>query len=176
MYTVQPGDTLFSIALRLQVRLNDLIVNNPQIPNPDFIYPGQILTIPSRFCPTLRQGDRGSSVSRLQILLQFFAGYTGKIDGIFGPLTRMAIENWQARIPDLEITGIATTDLWYSLGAECELRPGITRYIIRPGSTLYLIAAWFGVTLESILQINPEITDPNRIFSGQVINIPGNAS
>ncbi|MGE5576126.1 MAG: LysM peptidoglycan-binding domain-containing protein [Syntrophothermus sp.] len=48
-YTVQPGDTMFLIAQRFGVTLNALIAANPQIPNPNIIFPGQVLTIP---CPT----------------------------------------------------------------------------------------------------------------------------
>ncbi len=47
-YTVQPGDTLFSIAQRFGVNLQKLIAANPQIPNPNVIFPGQVITVP---CP-----------------------------------------------------------------------------------------------------------------------------
>ncbi len=48
-YTVQPGDTLFFIAQRFGVTLQALIAANPQIPDPNLIFPGQVITIP---CPT----------------------------------------------------------------------------------------------------------------------------
>ncbi len=46
-------------------------------------------------------------------------------------------------------------------------------YTVQPGDTLFRIAQRFGVTLAALLRANPQIADPNRIFPGQVINIPG---
>jgi spore coat assembly protein SafA len=46
-YTVVVGDTLFDIALRFNVSLACLKSINPQINDPDLIFPGQIITIPS---------------------------------------------------------------------------------------------------------------------------------
>lgn len=46
IYTVQPGDTMFSVAARLNVPLDQLIACNPQVPNPTLIFPGQRLCIP----------------------------------------------------------------------------------------------------------------------------------
>lgn len=40
IYTVQPGDTLWAIATRHGLRLGQLLAHNPQIENPDLIYPG----------------------------------------------------------------------------------------------------------------------------------------
>lgn len=45
-YTVQPGDSLWKIAVRYQVGLSEIIQANPQFKNPDLIYPGQKVTIP----------------------------------------------------------------------------------------------------------------------------------
>lgn len=45
LYTVQAGDTLFSIAQRFGVSLDDVVEAN-NIENPDVIYEGQTLTIP----------------------------------------------------------------------------------------------------------------------------------
>ena len=45
-YTVKKGDTLWAIARAHKVMLKDLIAANPQIKNPNLIYPGQKITIP----------------------------------------------------------------------------------------------------------------------------------
>jgi spore coat assembly protein SafA len=45
-YTVVRGDTLWDIARRNGVSLHDLIAANPQIENPDLIYPGNQINIP----------------------------------------------------------------------------------------------------------------------------------
>ena len=45
-HTVQPGDTLSEIAERHGVALAELIAANPQISNPDLIFPGQEIHLP----------------------------------------------------------------------------------------------------------------------------------
>ena len=45
-HTVVKGDTMWKLAVKYQVGVSEIINANPQISNPDLIYPGQILTIP----------------------------------------------------------------------------------------------------------------------------------
>jgi len=46
-YTVKSGDTIWKIAAKHQVGMSEIIAANPQIKNPDLIYPGQKITIPA---------------------------------------------------------------------------------------------------------------------------------
>lgn len=46
-YVVQQGDTLGKIAVRLGVRLGDVLAVNPQIWNPSLIYVGQVIHLPA---------------------------------------------------------------------------------------------------------------------------------
>ncbi|MEW6751043.1 MAG: LysM peptidoglycan-binding domain-containing protein [Candidatus Latescibacterota bacterium] len=52
-------------------------------------------------------------------------------------------------------------------------RAGIREYVVRPSDNLSSIAQAFGVQSGLIAQANG-ITNPNRIFPGQVLHIPGN--
>ena len=45
-HTVVKGDTMWKIATKYEVGLSEIKNSNPHIPNPDLIYPGQILNIP----------------------------------------------------------------------------------------------------------------------------------
>ena len=45
-HTVVKGDTMWKIAAGYQVGTSEVIDANPQISNPNLIYPGQVLTIP----------------------------------------------------------------------------------------------------------------------------------
>lgn len=47
-YTVENGDTMFLIAQRFGVCLDQLIAANPQVKDPNLIYPGQVLCIPKK--------------------------------------------------------------------------------------------------------------------------------
>ena len=46
-HTVVPGDSMWKIAVKYQVGLSEIKAANPQISNPNLIYPGQVLTIPT---------------------------------------------------------------------------------------------------------------------------------
>ncbi|WP_443112439.1 SafA/ExsA family spore coat assembly protein [Dehalobacter sp. DCM] len=45
-YVVQPGDSMWKIAVKYQVGLSEIINANPQVENPRLIYPNQKLNIP----------------------------------------------------------------------------------------------------------------------------------
>ena len=46
VYVVQPGDSLWKIAVKYQVGLSEIISANPQFKNPHLIYPGDKVTVP----------------------------------------------------------------------------------------------------------------------------------
>jgi nucleoid-associated protein YgaU len=54
----------------------------------------------------------------------------------------------------------------------CGSVPNCSLYTVRPGDRLSTLAGRFGITVQSILAANEDITDPNAIFSGQVIRLP----
>lgn len=71
MYTIKAGDTLYMIANQYGMPLNVLLAANPQITNPDVIYPGQVICIPSSFPSScsgqlynVRSGDTLFSISQ----------------------------------------------------------------------------------------------------------------
>ena len=45
-HTVVKGDTMWKLAVKYEVGTSEIIGANPQITNPNLIYPGQVLTIP----------------------------------------------------------------------------------------------------------------------------------
>ena len=47
-HTVVRGDTLWKIAVKYEVGVSELIAANPQFENPNLIYPGQTVYLPSR--------------------------------------------------------------------------------------------------------------------------------
>lgn len=46
-HTVVPGDTMWKIAVKYEMGVSEIKAANPQIANPDLIYPGQVLNIPA---------------------------------------------------------------------------------------------------------------------------------
>lgn len=51
-YTVMSGDTLWSISRKLGISINNLLAANPGISSTSYIYPGQIINIPTTSVPT----------------------------------------------------------------------------------------------------------------------------
>lgn len=47
IYTVKPGDTLWKIAVANETGVNELIAKNPQLSNPNLIYPGNKINVPN---------------------------------------------------------------------------------------------------------------------------------
>ncbi|HAA63726.1 MAG TPA: peptidoglycan-binding protein LysM, partial [Thermoanaerobacter sp.] len=117
-YTVQPGDTLWTIAQKFGVSLEELIKANYLI-NPNMIYPGQILIIPCPTSPpieypTLKIGDKGPFVVNLQARLKSLGFDPGPIDGIFGRKTEEAVKAYQ-QSRGLPVTGIVDNVTWNAL-------------------------------------------------------------
>jgi len=50
-YTVMPGDTLFQIANRYGTTVDELLKANPEIKDPDLIFPGQVIEVPAATVP-----------------------------------------------------------------------------------------------------------------------------
>lgn len=61
-HTVSAGDSMWKIAVKYQVGLSELIGENPHISNPELIYPGQTVYIPSK---DTQVGEFESEVVRL---------------------------------------------------------------------------------------------------------------
>ena len=50
--------------------------------------------------------------------------------------------------------------------------PNTTPYVVRPGDTFFSIARQFGVSLDALIEANPQIPDPSQIRPGQIVCIP----
>ena len=166
IYTVQPGDTLFLIAQRFGVTLQALIAANPQIPNPNVIFPGQQICVPTGVfppppaCPngfiyTVQPGDTLFLIAqRFGVTLQALIAANPQI-----PNPNVIFPGQQICVP----TGV------FPPPPAC---PNGFIYTVQPGDTLFLIAQRFGVTLQALIAANPQIPNPNVIFPGQQICVP----
>ena len=166
LYIVQPGDTMFSIAQMFGVSLAALIAANPQITDPAVLFPGDVLCVPGRepvSCPvgfmgryTVQPGDTMFSIAQM-----------------FGvSLADLIAANPQITDPDVLFPGDV-------LCVPGEPRKPVTcpvgfegRYTVQPGDTLFSIAQMFGVSLRELEEANPQITDPNILFPGDVLCVP----
>ncbi len=167
-YTVQPGDSMWSIANKFGVSLDALIAANPQIPNPSLIFPGQIVCVPSTpppgpcppgtFAYTVQPGDSMWSIARK-----------------FGvPLDALIRANPQIPNPSLIFPGQIVCVPGTQPPPPGTCPPGTFAYTVRPGDSMWSIARKFGVSLDALIRANPQIPNPSVIFPGQTVCVPTN--
>jgi polysaccharide deacetylase family sporulation protein PdaB len=168
IYTVQPGDTLYEIA-RLYGSTIQAIIDANNIDNPNLIYPGSVILIPVQ--EEYLETPPGSLIYTVQ---------PGDSLYIISLLFKVSIESI------LELNNIKDPSLIYpgmkivlpkeAVNPFQPIVPGIIRYTVLPGDTIYRIAARFGTTTQSILNANPGL-NPNMLIPGTVITItiPENA-
>lgn len=171
LYTVKSGDTLFFIARRFNISLQSLISANPQILDPNTIYPGQVICIPVGRpgpgvpCPDGRIYRVVSGDTMFEIARRF--GVT---------LDALIQANPQITNPDLIFPGQEICVPVSVVPVPCPVVPvpcpGGTLYMVKKGDTLFEIAKMNGISLAALIMANPQIPDPNLIYPGQTICVP----
>jgi LysM repeat protein len=63
-----------------------------------------------------------------------------------------------------------------SLGNVMNLASDTQKYTVIEGDTLSALSSRFGILLSCLEADNPQINNPDLIFPGQVLNIPGNST
>jgi len=166
LYTVKPGDSMFTIARQSNIPLAALIAANPQIADPNMIFPGQRICVPCASPPgpvcsvnyTVQSGDSMYSIATRY-------GIT---------LDALKAANPQIVNPDLIFPGqiICVPVVRPPVPLPPAACPNGTLYTVRSGDTMFDIATRFGITLQALLAANPQIVDASRIFPGQPVCIP----
>ena len=115
----------------------------------------------------LKTGDSGAEVALLQTGLRRAGFDPGAPDGVFGPVTRRAVTEFQ-RAHGLRPDGIAGPV------TEAALAPWLRGYAlhrIRAGDTLWRIAARYNSSLEALDAANPDL-DPFDLRIGREVTVP----
>ena len=111
----------------------------------------------------LYPGDQGILVSYVQLALKR-AGYDITTDGMFGPKTCRALENFVG-----ENKACVVNDMVWNL-----LKPylqGFTTHLVKSGDSLYEIAKMHDTTVALIRQANPDVED-NNLQIGTMLTVP----
>ena len=117
-YTIQPGNTIFSIARNFSVTVEALLAANPQIANANVIYVGQVLCIPAA----------PPSACNLRVLTLSFLTEAGQALPIVNGAVQLAarvIVRATFNLPVskayffLEPTGTETCELARLIGVDC---------------------------------------------------------
>lgn len=163
-YIVKSGDTLSSIANKLHTTVDELVQLN-DISNPNLIYPGEILKIPS-----VKRGPSKSVSNK-----QYIKTYTVRSgDTLYGIARRFntTVEKL------IELNGLSNPDLIYpgqvlKLESSGRVKDGERfrdYYIVQKGDTLSKIAKRFNKTEDELLENNNILSD-KEIYEGHVIRL-----
>lgn len=158
--TIQRGDTLSRLAIKYNTTVARLVELN-NIANPNLIYAGETLIVPSGETPT---DSDGNSTSGQTIYIVKAGDTLSQIAASYGTTARaIAVEN-----------GIRNINLIY-VGQRLIIPTNRydlkhTLYKIKWGDTLYGISRRYGVPIATIVRLN-RIQNPNLIYAGQTIRI-----
>ncbi|CZQ87867.1 lysin motif [Trichococcus palustris] len=169
-YTVQAGDTLYGIALRYGVTVQQLVSAN-NLTDANLIRVGQVLTIPGTGTtptptPTPSTGTTytvKSGDTLYGIALQYGVTVQQIVSANNIANANLIRVGQVLTIPGAGTTPTPTPTPTPSTG---------TTYTVKSGDTLYAIALRYGVTIQQIVSAN-NIANANLISVGQVLTIPG---
>lgn len=166
--TVVSGDTLRKIADRCDTTVSALRRANPEVGNGNLIYPGQNLLLPGAILGT-DGGYRIYIVARGDTLRSLAARFNSSVDLILAHNSSITNANVIYEGQRLTI---------YDKGAGNPPPPppsGGQTYYVQKGDTLRKIAAKFSTSVDALLKLNPQISNPNVIYVGQAITAPGSS-
>ena len=170
--TVVSGDTLRKIADRCGTSVAALRLANPEIGWGNLIYPGQSLLLPG----AILYGDNGYDtylVARGDTLKSLATRFGTSVDTLLS-LNRsisnvnLIYEGQRLVVPSGR--GVPVPPPTTPPPSNGQL------YYAQSGDTLRKIAVKFNTSVDAILKVNPQITNPNLIYVGQAIAIPAGVS
>jgi LysM repeat protein len=176
VYVVQPGDTLFSIAVRFGVSIDALRAANGL--TSDNIVPGQELVIPGVPGPgptpapgvvpppgggTVHIVQPGENMFRISLMYGTTIEAIAAANGIRNP--------WFIYVGQRLIIPVPGGPLPPGPGPVPPPQPGGRTHVVQPGETLFSIALRYGVSVQAIALAN-NLPNPNFIYPGQVLIIP----
>ncbi len=166
--TVVKGDTLRKIAERCGTTVYALRRANPEIGSGDLIYPNQVLLLPG----AILYGNNGYNTyivmrgDTLKSLANRFGTSIDVLASLNKAITNINVIYEGQRLVVPSGSGVPSTPPPSSGQA----------YTVRRGDTLRIIAGRFNTTVDAILKVNPQISNANLIYTGQVINLPAGVS
>ncbi|MCX7753940.1 MAG: LysM peptidoglycan-binding domain-containing protein [Anaerolineales bacterium] len=163
-YTVLKGDTLTKIAQKCGTTVSVLRRANPEIGSGDKIYPGQVLLLPG----ALVKGKDGFDtyiVARGDTLKALAKRFETTVEYLLSL-------NPDIKDPDVIYEGQRLVVPAAGSIPTPPPSPSGHTYTVQKGDTLRKIASWTFTTVDALLEVNPQIKNPNKIYVGQVINLP----
>lgn len=168
-YTVQAGDTLYSIAKKFNITLNDLVkTNNIKGTNLSI---GQVLQIPQ---PTGSTGTGGEDIIIYLVkpgdsLYSIAKKYGLTVEKLM-QLNNLTSTNLKVgQLLRLSFRDENLVPIGSSCYGEGYAEPSYVTYTVKRGDSLYSIAQRYGVSVDSIIKLNS--LKSNNLTIGQVLKI-----
>ncbi len=150
-YVIRAGDMLYEIANRFNVNLSNLLAANPGV-DPYYLRIGETICIP--VCPlnhTVKVIQWGDTL--YQIARKYHVS-----------VARILASNPGVNAYNLRVGQI----ICVPLGCPS----GYLVYTVKSGDALFSIANKYSTTVQELLSVNPQITNPNILFVGQKLCVP----
>ncbi|MCR8655730.1 LysM peptidoglycan-binding domain-containing protein [Paenibacillus endoradicis] len=209
IHIIKQDDTLFHLAQKYHVTVDELLKQNSNIIDPYNLEIGSKLRIPSMSSELVRS-DRSGGM-QMEIIHQHVvtSGDTmWKLSQEWGvSLADLIAANKHIHNPNvLQVGDVINIPKKASMGASHQvtaqatsttpilttpevsvtlpsvpsllhqLLPGLQMHTVVSGDTLYKISKKYGVALDDILALNPNITNPNQLSIGMKVLIPKGAT
>jgi LysM repeat protein len=160
-YTVQWGDTLYSLAQRFNTTVEAIVALNG-LQNASYIRVGQVLRISGTASPTTPSGTDGEyTVQAGDTLYSIARRYGTTVEAIQS--ANGIVNPWYIRVGQKLVIPRGSTTSPPATGGNT--------YVVQADDTLYSIAARFGKNVWDIVVAN-NLADPSLIYVGQVLTIP----
>lgn len=166
LYTIEWGDTLYSLAARYGTTVEAIMALNPTLTSPDQIQAGMQVKIPKGSGGAVTPVTGGG----VEYIVQ--AGDDlGLIASKFGVTVDDIVRANGLSNPNFIYVGQKLVIPAASGGGTAPAPSGGRVHVVKPGETLLMIASMYGTTPEAIAQANG-LTNPNWIYVGQTLRIP----
>ncbi len=152
-YCIQPGDSLYLIAVKYGITVSSIMQSNGLWSTT--IIPGQTLKItPKNTAPTVSSVYTVCSGDTLYLIAQRFGTTVDALKSANNLSSSYLPVGRQLVIPK-SASGTSST----------------SSYQVKPGDTLFLIAKWNGITIDDLLRVN-DLDYNSILYPGQTLKIP----
>jgi N-acetylmuramoyl-L-alanine amidase len=174
-WIVRGGESLGHIVINCNIAMANILAVNPQISNPDLVYVGEEIRLPTQEQRRVTPGHANTTLTLTAAQQEYFNQFVTQADGEGIPVTGEDAEDIFSR----------------NYGTDAQLREARTRdlarfddpnyraqwcnrdhWVFAPGETLGHVAIQCGIPLDVLLAHNHQISNGDIVVVGEIIRLP----